>query len=563
MKKFEKLISLWPFAILIFSSLLAIAPFFNFGFFPMHDDTQVQRVFEMKKSLTDGMFPVRWVADLGYGYGYPIFNFYSPLPYYIGAFISFLGADALLATKLMIVASIVGSSFSMYLFAKEFWGKVGGLFSAVLYLFAPYHALNTYVRGDVGELYAYFFIPLIFYGIWKYLQKEDFKFILIGALSFAGVIVSHNLSALMIAPFVLVTVLIAFFIKRKFTLFAIPLLGILISSFYFIPALLEMGYTNIASIVGKNANYKDHFVCLPQLWDSIWMYGGSIPGCIDGLSFRIGKIHILISTFSFALALLLLKKDKQKFFIILFSTIFLLVSVFFLLDISNFLWEKIPFMNYFQYPWRFLLMVSFFSSFIGGSALYFLSKIISDSKYRLMLFFMFAFIVLIPIIYYSKIFSPQEYVNKTASDYTNREYLIWDTSKISDEYMPKNFKKPNLYDALIKSKITGENIKVNNVYSKTQKLSAEIETEKEGLINVHIPYFPAWKYYVNTKSVEATEVGEGVTIPVSAGENNLVAKFEQTPIERSANLLSLSGVVLIIAGIIYSKKRKKHEKIKR
>src|SRR3990167_386156 len=131
MKRFENLISFWPFAILIFVSIFAILPFLNSGFFPIHDDTQVQRVFEMKKSLSDGMFPVLWVADLGYGYGYPIFNYYGPLPYYLGGILSLLGLNALLATKVMIAGVVVGSSFSIYLLAREFWGKWGGLFSSV------------------------------------------------------------------------------------------------------------------------------------------------------------------------------------------------------------------------------------------------------------------------------------------------------------------------------------------------------------------------------------------------------------------------------------------------
>ena len=56
-------------------SLLAIQPFFHKEFFPIHDATQVARVFEMHQSLQGLMFPVRWVQDLGYGYGYPIFLF--------------------------------------------------------------------------------------------------------------------------------------------------------------------------------------------------------------------------------------------------------------------------------------------------------------------------------------------------------------------------------------------------------------------------------------------------------------------------------------------------------
>ncbi|KKQ34539.1 MAG: hypothetical protein US51_C0035G0007 [Microgenomates group bacterium GW2011_GWA2_37_6] len=118
--KFGKLINFWPLIILIIISLLTITPFLHSGFFPVHDDTQVQRVFEMRKALSDGMFPVRWVPDLGYGYGYPVFNFYAPLPYYIGGFIALAGIDVLLATKIMIAGVVFGSSFSMYLLAKEF-----------------------------------------------------------------------------------------------------------------------------------------------------------------------------------------------------------------------------------------------------------------------------------------------------------------------------------------------------------------------------------------------------------------------------------------------------------
>src|SRR3989338_6324726 len=98
-------------------SFWAIKPLLIPGFFPMHDDTQVARVFEMGKMLGSGVFPVRWVPDLGYGYGYPIFNFYAPLAYYIGGAFILLGFDALLATKLMMILGILLASVFMYLLA--------------------------------------------------------------------------------------------------------------------------------------------------------------------------------------------------------------------------------------------------------------------------------------------------------------------------------------------------------------------------------------------------------------------------------------------------------------
>jgi hypothetical protein len=39
---------------------------------------------EMERSLQRFEFPVRWSANFGFGYGMPLFNFYAPLPYYLG-----------------------------------------------------------------------------------------------------------------------------------------------------------------------------------------------------------------------------------------------------------------------------------------------------------------------------------------------------------------------------------------------------------------------------------------------------------------------------------------------
>src|SRR5882724_6966101 len=211
--------------LIIFLSYWAIKPLFITGFFPMHDDTQVARVFEMQKSLHDGMFPVRWVTDLGYHYGYPIFNFYAPFAYYVGGFLNLIGIDALNATKLMMGLGVVFSGVFMYLFAKEFWGKVGGLLSAVLYIYAPYHAIDIYIRGDVAEFWAYAFIPLAFLSVYKVydycnqsksVSRKIWIWITIGAVGYTGIILSHNLTALMVTPFLFgFTILLYFFLLKN------------------------------------------------------------------------------------------------------------------------------------------------------------------------------------------------------------------------------------------------------------------------------------------------------------------------------------------------------------
>ena len=114
-----------PLLILFLLTLPAIWGILTPGFFPMHDDTQVVRVDQMYRALISGQFPVRFVPDLGYGYGYPIFNFYNPLPYYFGALFMALGLDALLATKLMFIFPIILSGLTMYLLARRSLGEGG------------------------------------------------------------------------------------------------------------------------------------------------------------------------------------------------------------------------------------------------------------------------------------------------------------------------------------------------------------------------------------------------------------------------------------------------------
>jgi len=100
----------------------------------------------MPKSLHDGMFPVRWVTDLGYHYGYPIFNFYAPFAYYVGGFLNLIGIDALNATKIDDGIRSCFFSVFMYLFAKEFWGKVVVCFSCFIYLMLHIMLLILYQR---------------------------------------------------------------------------------------------------------------------------------------------------------------------------------------------------------------------------------------------------------------------------------------------------------------------------------------------------------------------------------------------------------------------------------
>ncbi|MEK7605350.1 MAG: 6-pyruvoyl-tetrahydropterin synthase-related protein [Patescibacteria group bacterium] len=535
-------------------SLLAIQPFFHKEFFPIHDATQVARVFEMHQSLQGLMFPVRWVQDLGYGYGYPIFSFYAPLAYYLGAFFMFLGFSALLATKIMIALGVVLAGVTMYFFSKELFGEKAGVLSGVLYVFAPYHALNIYVRGAIGEVWAYAFIPLAFLGFLQIAKKPTWISISLAVGGLVGIIISHNLTALIVAPFLLVEIAVLFFrfpgkASRKGLLLGL-ILSFLISSWYTLPAVFEMGYTNVVSQTGGGSDYKDHFVCPSQLWSSQWGFGGSTSGCLDGLSFQIGKIHILLAAIGLSSVLFLKRKKERRIGLLL--ALGILVATLMVLPVTKPLWDTLSFMKYLQFPWRFLQIDLFFISLLGGFSV-FLFAFIEErlkTKYSGVVILSLTITILGIAFFYTKLFQAQFFYDPYP-DQTKKSTLNWDISRISDEYLPATFSRPHSRDEV-----------PSLPYRPTETASVEILVDTPGQLILSVnavadshlilnrAYFPVWHITLDGHRASYA-IGNGLyDVVIPEGSHNLTVVFEQTPLERVSNILSLVGIVLLVLGIL-------------
>ncbi|MBI3092966.1 MAG: hypothetical protein HYZ02_01880, partial [Candidatus Levybacteria bacterium] len=403
----------------------------------------------------------------------------------------------------------------------------------------------------------------------KVFQKGTWGWVVVGAVGFAGVIISHNLTALIITPF-LVTVLLfhcciaekgkklSTFIFHLSTLF----LGLLLSAFYWLPALLEMKHANVLSQIGGGADFRNHFVCIQQLWDSPWRFGGSVPGCIDGLSFKIGKLHliaILVSAIMSGTLFLrrsMLNYSNDTYHHSVKNAVFgllllgFIISVFFTLEISKSVWEAISVMTFLQYPWRFLLLASFFSSLLVGFLSLFFQRL---PKQRLFA----AGLVLLLLYLNLKLFAPQTIFSKTYSDYTNKPYLNWTASKISDEYMPKGFKKPKTEEELPKTTIEIVEGKgtVEDIRVKTGRISAEVKAEEEIILKFNVAYFPAWRIFKDGKTIAFRVEESGISTKVLKGDYKIEARFNQTLIEKLSNVTSIIGVLLLFTGIIYTRRK--------
>ena len=165
----------------------------------------------------------------------------------------------------------------------------------IIYLFTPYRAVDLYVRGAIGELLSFVFMPLVLGTLVDVIREKKIKNSIFFGLSLALLVLSHNITAIVFLPFVLIFALILIVNQKEKLLSLISLgkglvLGLGLSSYYWLPVLLEKKFLQ----TGTPFNPIDHFPFIKQLIIPFWGYGASVWGPYDGFSFQIGLVNLFI-----------------------------------------------------------------------------------------------------------------------------------------------------------------------------------------------------------------------------------------------------------------------------
>jgi len=410
------------------------------GYFPIHDDTQIVRVSQMHQALSEGQFPVRFVKDLGYGYGYPIFNFYNPLPYYFGAFFMFLGLNAIAATKIMFIFPIILCGLTMFLLARKYFSQLAALATGLFYIYAPYHAVQIYVRGAVAEYWAYAFLPLLILA-WLNQQK------LLAGVVLGLLILSHNLTALMIIPILGILFFIKLFLtksKSSFIYYSLQvcLIGLGLAGFFWLPALLEKGFTQVSLMLANQSRTSEHFIFPYQLWTSGWGFGGSVAGINDGMSFMVGKLHLILSFFSLPIIFMSRKLNKKVKLLLIFCFSCLILSFFMIFPLSSFIWSNFRILDFIQFPWRWLIFITLFTCILTGFSIDYFEKIAKKYVNKKIVIIISSLLIVMFVTYSSKFFKPKYKFPMTAEQALAVERVEWLISMRSDEYLPQGFIVP-------------------------------------------------------------------------------------------------------------------------
>jgi hypothetical protein len=338
-------------------------------------------------------------------------------------------------------------------------------------------------------------LPWVFYA-WT--NVSSLRRQLFAAIVTALFLLSHNLIPLITLPFLFCWVFLNKPTNIKYwiipTIFTLTL-----SAFYLVPVLFERNFVQ-ADTVARTTDYSLHFVSPSQLWNSVWGYGGSSSGIEDGMSFKVGKIQLLLAGLG-SVMLIIRSKRKELFFIIAG-----IISLFMTTNFSSFLWNHIPLLPIVQFPWRFLVLGGFFVSILAS---YTVTLFHSPKSQSLL-----AFLIAILLLFFNlKYFVPQTTFKAIQTDFTSQSYLNTLPS-IIPEYAPSWL--------VITTKIMDDSTVLPQLY------------------------YPTWEVKLDGNEVSTFAVNGYLAFDNPSGSTQYSSRQAHTGLENLASLISLIGLIIMI-----------------
>lgn len=493
------------------------------------------------KALTAGQIFPRWASDLNYGYGMPLFNFIYQLPYLIASVFLFLNVTLVTSFKLTLALSYLLSGIFMFAFAKAFWKDNNkALLVALFYQFAPFRLVELFVRGSFGEAYTYALLPLVLFG----LTHIRTYFVLISIAS-ALLIISHNSMSLV---FFGVCILFVFFFGKTAKLralsFSALICGLLLSAWYWLPAITEHRYT-YGDLFMKDM-YRNHFA---PIWQFIVPNFTNSPLLqTGGVSMQWGIFHVVAALLSLMLIIRNKLSPAEKM-VAIFSLILTAGSLFFMLYPSVYFWKTIPILRQFQFPWRLIGLAGFATSILS---VYYLSL---PTFKKTKAFTLLLTLMVLSTSYYwrpplgfDQVHDESQYWNYPLNTtYFGETDVIWSAGPA------KAYPKARIEVAEGKAAIS-------NFIQQSTIQTLTVDAKTEATLVSHTQYFPGWRVFVDNNKVPIQFQNANwrglITFPVPTGIHAIRIELGKTKAQLISEILSLSTLILMTGIILWRRIRR-------
>lgn len=575
--------------LIIIIGLILSIPLLNEKLNVLRDDG-VQHIIRIKETAEciKNLESTKIYNNLCNGFGYSWDIFYGNFTSFIPATIYLIVGSEITAFKIFLSLLLILSGISMYISTYKMFKKHEiSIIASVIYMCAPYHLNDLYMRYSVGEFASFIFIPLVFAGLHSIIKNKeesniisiendierenkieneskiktkkynkhknnDFIMLIIGAV---GLIITHILSTVITAIFAVIYLLINFkelknIQKIKKILLSL-LLILMISSYFWIPMFentLNTKYevyeenkmSTVESVNAQRVDFKD----LISNKDNFQIH-------------EIGLVTI-------ALVILTLysirKVDKENKKIFITFLVFGILSILMTTKLID--WSGVPeSFLIIQFPWRMLEFSTYFLSIVASIS--FCSTI---KNVRLIdVLYIVIITVLLTAIFKDRLdYSEEKVENPSIGIVHENSRYGTNAGAAKFEYLPKKAYDNLEYIAQRQDLIyvLSGSANIEDEEKNVKTLKATIKCNSDNLV-LELPYiyYLGYSAYVDGEKVDIYESENGFLMLSLNTENkdtiNLEVKYTGTVLDNLSKIISITGICLLLFILIKSKNREK------
>jgi len=345
--------------------LAGVWPLLRDGFPAGHDWLyELVRVSEYRAALAAGQWPPFWSENLYAGYGSPVFLYYAPLFSAAATLAAEAAGSVTRGTTAVLIATSLLSIPLMRGFLAALLEHVGLRDPAAARLGTVFFALHPYLLGDKlvrnadAEFLGLCLTPLALHGVVIAAREPRRGFALVSG-GLALVVLAHNLTALVAVAFVLALGLLLHGVRARGAWFAIGggvAAALALTAFFWLPALALQHLIRPEELLIGKFDFRRQFPPPQKLfwYERFFATGLLTPALLGAAAVAAVRFpaqrRLLVSLLGAALALLFLETSP-----------------------SRFLWEGIPGLPLFQFPWRMMgplaLVASALAALVAALAL--------------------------------------------------------------------------------------------------------------------------------------------------------------------------------------------------
>lgn len=517
------------------ASVVFILPVYLYGVPSGNDLPQhFQFAASIKNAVLSGEMYPNWASRENYGYGGVGLRFYPPAAHYVLAFAAILTNNwhAASGAAFLFLTSLAG--FGIYFWAREWFSERSSLVAGVLYIFAPYHALQIYGAFLYAEYAAAAVLPFCFLLVTRVCRRGTARDVIGLGIAFGALTFTHLPLSIVgaLALFVYALILIEFrlFSSESYKLAAGIGLGLAASSYQWIKVVTEMSWINHASDnFSKAGSYdyaKNFLLSFPYL---------------SGLDFDDRSLWLIDFSLLITLVLtvppgiLFYRKAENRFKKKLLAVFVVsLGSIFMASTLSRPIYDIVPLLQKIQFPWRWMTIVSMSSIIFAAAGCEHITGLYQKRHHKSYFFLIVGGFLIGLTFTFSQIIRQAVYLPESEFSEMSEKFAAAPNFQCWLPIWASEQKHEN------RVKIAANGGKIDLTEWSGTKVRFDVESGAETAATVEMFYYPHWRGAINDAPIELFPSTEGkISLRIPAGKSAVSIEFTEPTAVELAKYLSL------------------------